>query len=92
MAPALGDFPTLKFAVQKAREVFGKGVQFITSQQVLVVLSPGDGLPGRSFHEAEAAVEEKGPVAHASEHLFTFNVSPRTKMGWRISSFRGMLR
>ena len=36
--------------------------------------------------------EEKGPVALASEHLYTCNVSPRTTMGWRISSFRASLR
>ena len=44
------------------------------------------------FHEAEAAVEKKSPVALASEHLLTCNLSPRTTMRWRFSSFRAILR
>ena len=43
------------------------------------------------LHEAKAAVGGKG-VALASEHLYTFNVSPSTTKRLRISSFRAILR
>ena len=44
------------------------------------------------LHEAEAAMGGKGPVALASENLYTNNSSPKTTMKWRISSFRAILR
>ena len=59
--------------------------------------------PGRNFEELTASIqdpltfttkklEEKGPVTLASEDLFTCNVSPRTAMRWRISSFGANFR
>ena len=58
-------------------------------------------LPDRIFEEAasmrdpksvHSPVEEKGPLALASEHLLTCNLSPRKTMRWRFSSFREILR
>ena len=50
-------------------------------------------MPGRSLcTRRKLPWEEKGPVAFASEHLYTFNVGPGKTMRWRINSFREILR
>ena len=50
----------------------------------------GEAASMRDSKSVHSTVEEKGPVALASENLFTCNVSLRITMRWRFSSFREM--
>ena len=89
LAPALDDFPVLQIrSVEGTRRiVFKRGVN--SREQFAAEVMSKTGKPGRSFC---SEAKEKGPVALASEHLFTCNVSSRKTMRWRISSFRVILR